>query len=370
MGGAAHALALAELVMAERLPVRLHLLIPSVENSVSATAFRPGDVLTSRQGLTVEIENTDAEGRLVLGDALTKAVEDSPELILDFATLTGAARVALGPDLPATFANDEQLAAQLLAAAHKCADPIWRMPLWDGYDEMLKQVPAGRFAEMTRKEPDLPNLEAMAEEHPLSEICSTAGSMGIPLKPQEFQTIVLVKMGHGDLARSLKEDNAVFRSVQRADDYVELDLGRRNEKLASDLLSVIPYRTAFGESFALRKHGLEKIGQKTLPTPFPVTHPLLDKISAAYNGYRQNLLIKISQAAAAVDSDPQLRHAINGRMLIDMFTKMASIPTIDLDSVAYIAGAHMTSSLFGNPEVTMAVASDPWLQSHITAQGF
>ncbi|MDP9086793.1 MAG: leucyl aminopeptidase family protein, partial [Pseudomonadota bacterium] len=138
MGGAAHALALAELVMAECLPVRLHLLIPSVENSVSATAFRPGDVLTSRLGLTVEIDNTDAEGRLVLGDALTRAVEDLPELILDFATLTGAARVALGPDLPATFANDEQLAAQLLAAAHECADPIWRMPLWDGYDEMLK----------------------------------------------------------------------------------------------------------------------------------------------------------------------------------------------------------------------------------------
>ncbi len=138
MGGAAHALALARLVMAERLPVRLHLLIPAVENAVSATAYRPGDILISRKGLTVEIDNTDAEGRLVLADALARAAEEEPALILDFATLTGAARVALGPDLPALFANDEELAAQLLAAADHSADPLWRMPLWDGYAEMLK----------------------------------------------------------------------------------------------------------------------------------------------------------------------------------------------------------------------------------------
>jgi len=138
MGGAAHALALARLIIAERLPIRLHLLIPAVENSVSATAFRPGDVITSRRGLTVEIDNTDAEGRLVLGDALTRAGEEDPDLIIDFATLTGAARVALGPDLPALFVNDEALAADLIAAAHAIADPLWRMPLWDGYDDMLK----------------------------------------------------------------------------------------------------------------------------------------------------------------------------------------------------------------------------------------
>jgi leucyl aminopeptidase len=138
MGGAAHALGLARLIISERLPVRLHLLIPAVENSVSATAFRPGDVIASRRGLTVEIDNTDAEGRLVLGDALTRAGEGEPQLIVDFATLTGAARVALGPDLPALFANDEALAAELLAAAAATADPLWRMPLWDGYDDMLK----------------------------------------------------------------------------------------------------------------------------------------------------------------------------------------------------------------------------------------
>ncbi|HYJ52062.1 MAG TPA: leucyl aminopeptidase family protein [Allosphingosinicella sp.] len=137
MGGAAHALALARMVIAGRLSVRLHLLIPAVENAVSAAAFRPGDILRSRKGLTVEIGNTDAEGRLILGDALAKAVEASPELILDFATLTGAARVALGPDLPAAFVNDEALAAELLACGQDVSDPVWRMPLWKPYDEML-----------------------------------------------------------------------------------------------------------------------------------------------------------------------------------------------------------------------------------------
>jgi leucyl aminopeptidase len=138
MGGAAHALALAQLVIGARLPVRLHLLIPAVENAIAGNAMRPGDVLRSRQGLTVEVSNTDAEGRLILADALTRAGEDQPELILDFATLTGAARVALGPDLPATFANNDALAQDLLAAATSEADPLWRLPLWAGYDEMLR----------------------------------------------------------------------------------------------------------------------------------------------------------------------------------------------------------------------------------------
>lgn len=153
MGGAAHALALAGLVMAAKLPVRLHLLIPAVENSIAGNAFRPGDVLATRKGLTVENTNTDAEGRLVLGDALTKAGESNPELILDFATLTGAARVALGPDLPPMFTDDETLSADLLAAGLEQNDPMWRLPLWNGYDEMLKSdiadmvnAPDGGFA--------------------------------------------------------------------------------------------------------------------------------------------------------------------------------------------------------------------------------
>ncbi len=137
MGGAAHALALARLVMKANLPVRLHLLVPAVENAVSGAAFRPGDILTSRQGPSVEITNTDAEGRLVLADALARAAEEKPDLILDFATLTGAARVALGPDLPALFANDDELAERLLAGGGDVSDPLWRMPLWKHYEEML-----------------------------------------------------------------------------------------------------------------------------------------------------------------------------------------------------------------------------------------
>jgi leucyl aminopeptidase len=137
MGGAAHAIALASLVMKSRLPVRLHLLVPAVENAIAGNAFRPGDVLKSRKGLTVEIGNTDAEGRLILADALTKAVEDEPGLILDFATLTGAARVALGPDLPALFSNSDALAADILSAGEAADDPLWRMPLWKGYHELF-----------------------------------------------------------------------------------------------------------------------------------------------------------------------------------------------------------------------------------------
>ena len=138
MGGAAHALALARLVIAGKLPVRLHLLIPAVENAVSSTAYRPGDIVKSRKGTFVEIDNTDAEGRLILADALARAVEGKPELIIDFATLTGAARVALGPDLPAFFANDDGLASDAEQASREVEDPVWRMPLWGPYDEMLK----------------------------------------------------------------------------------------------------------------------------------------------------------------------------------------------------------------------------------------
>ena len=138
MGGAAHALALAQLIVENRLPVRLHLLIAAVENAVSGAAYRPGDIIKSRKGLFVEVDNTDAEGRLVLADALARAAEEKPELIVDFATLTGAARVALGPDLPATFVNRDDLAQSLETAARNVEDPLWRMPLWDPYDENLK----------------------------------------------------------------------------------------------------------------------------------------------------------------------------------------------------------------------------------------
>jgi len=138
MGGAAHALALAGLIMDANLPVRLHLLIPAVENAVAGNAFRPGDVLKSRAGISVEIGNTDAEGRLILGDALARAGEEKPELVLDFATLTGAARVAVGPDLPALFARRDETAQALIEAGLAADDPCWRLPLHDGYREYLK----------------------------------------------------------------------------------------------------------------------------------------------------------------------------------------------------------------------------------------
>lgn len=137
MGGAAHAIALARLIMDAKLPVRLQLLIPAVENAVSGNALRPGEVVITRAGHSVEIDNTDAEGRLVLCDALAYASEQQPDLIVDFATLTGAARVALGPDLPALFANRDELADNVLAAGRDVNDPLWRLPLWRPYRKML-----------------------------------------------------------------------------------------------------------------------------------------------------------------------------------------------------------------------------------------
>ncbi|WFL78014.1 leucyl aminopeptidase family protein [Altererythrobacter arenosus] len=137
MGGAAHAIALAGLVMEARLPVRLHLIVPAVENAIAGNAFRPGDVLKSRQGLTVEIGNTDAEGRLILGDALTLASEQEPDFVIDFATLTGAARVALGPDLPALMTRRDETAEALVNAGKAHDDETWRLPLYEAYGEYL-----------------------------------------------------------------------------------------------------------------------------------------------------------------------------------------------------------------------------------------
>jgi leucyl aminopeptidase len=137
MGGAAHALALGRMIMAAKLPVRLAVLTPVVENAISGDAMRPGDVLASRKGLSIEVGNTDAEGRLILADALTRAGELEPALTLDLATLTGAARVALGPQLPPFYTDDEDLAADIERAAKAVCDPLWRMPLWKGYADAL-----------------------------------------------------------------------------------------------------------------------------------------------------------------------------------------------------------------------------------------
>ncbi|MDP6427055.1 MAG: leucyl aminopeptidase family protein [Rhodospirillales bacterium] len=152
MGGGAHVLGLGNMIMASRLPVRLRVLVPAVENSISGNALYPMDVVTTRSGKTVEIGNTDAEGRVILADALYEGAREEPHMLIDFATLTGAARVALGPDLPALFCNDDRLAAELLAAGDAAQDPLWRLPLWAGYRKLvdgktadLTNAPEGRF---------------------------------------------------------------------------------------------------------------------------------------------------------------------------------------------------------------------------------
>jgi len=153
MGGAAAALALAHMIMAAKLKLRLKVIIPAADNNVSANAFRPGDVLTSRKGLNVEIGNTDAEGRLVLADGLTRADEEAPDYLITMATLTGAARVALGPDIPPLYCDDDGFARDVLASGERVADPLWRMPFWAPYDELLSSkvadvnhISSGAFA--------------------------------------------------------------------------------------------------------------------------------------------------------------------------------------------------------------------------------
>ena len=152
MGGAATAMGLAHMIMALQLPIQLRLLIPAVENSVSANSFRPGDILTSREGMTIEVNNTDAEGRLVLADALTLASEDSPDLLVSIATLTGAARVAVGPDLAPYFCDDTEVCHALEHAAELVSDPVWRLPFWSAYEKMIEpeiadldNAPSGGF---------------------------------------------------------------------------------------------------------------------------------------------------------------------------------------------------------------------------------
>ena len=137
MGGAAQVIGLAQWIMTSKLPIRLQVLIPAVENAIGSDAFRPGDVLTMRNGLTVEVDNTDAEGRLVLADALVKACEDNPDVLIDFATLTGAARVAVGTDISAMFTNDDALAQGISASATQMNDAVWRMPLFSDYADIL-----------------------------------------------------------------------------------------------------------------------------------------------------------------------------------------------------------------------------------------
>lgn len=140
MGGAAHVLGLAQWIMKQNLPLRLHVIIPAVENAVSANAFRQGDIVKSRKGLTIEIGHTDAEGRVILADALALAAEQQPDMIIDFATLTGAARVALGPELPPIFCNTDGISTEIVACANETFDPLWPMPLYQPYNSMITRT--------------------------------------------------------------------------------------------------------------------------------------------------------------------------------------------------------------------------------------
>ena len=175
MGGAATVLGLAHMIMAARLPVRLRMLIPAVENAVSGNAFRPGDVLRTRKGITVEIGNTDAEGRLVLADALTEACTENPALLIDCATLTGACRTALGPDLPGVFVDDESLAAEILAAAKVARDPLWRLPLYQPYRKMIDS----KVADINNAG-DSPFAGAITAGLFLKEFVGAPGGHGVP----------------------------------------------------------------------------------------------------------------------------------------------------------------------------------------------
>ncbi len=145
MGGAAHALGLTQMIISENLDIKLRLLIPAVENSISSNSMRPGDVVTSRSGISIEIGNTDAEGRVILADTITEACSENPEMIIDFATLTGAARIALGSALPALFCNDNELAESILLAGKETNDPLWRLPLWRDYNSQI----SGKIADLT-----------------------------------------------------------------------------------------------------------------------------------------------------------------------------------------------------------------------------
>jgi leucyl aminopeptidase len=171
MGGAAIVLGLAQMVMDAALPVRLRVLVPAVENSISGDAMRPLDVDATRKGLSVEIGNTDAEGRVILADALHEAAGEAPELLIDCATLTGAARVALGPEVPAMFCNDDALADSLLAHARAVDDPLWRLPLWPGYRRLVD----GKSADLTNA-PDSPFAGAILAALFLAEFAAPVAS--------------------------------------------------------------------------------------------------------------------------------------------------------------------------------------------------
>lgn len=249
------------------------------------------------------------------------------------------------------------------------------------FSEMLKSIPAGTFAMkrlsgVEKKEPTISKkkLEKMSS-HPLSAALGATAAMGIVLKPEEFQHLVLSKMGEAEFADELSKSNQVFRKVASFQ-HTAIEFTKEAMADVVPLLEdVVSERTAFGEAFLLRSVSSEEASKNPLPTPSPVEHSLLDKISAAYNGYRRSLMMKMSQAAEMVQSDPRLRESILGDGLVNMFSKTASrTPVVTLDSVSYMMGAHFSDrGLLSNPATAEAIAAsnkDLLNDGELSAQGF
>lgn len=235
--------------------------------------------------------------------------------------------------------------------------------------EITKSVPAGTLAMKT-----LPSLEkdeitisrsALDEmaEHDLGSACSTSAMMGIVLKPQEFQRMVLVRMGEKDLADELDSKRQVFRQSQKFDESIPVDKERFNPELKNLLSSLVSSRSGFGSPIKIRVIQVMMSPKKTLPTETPIEHPLLDKIAEAYNGYRRSILKKLSQAEEVIMNDPQLREAVQGNELVNMFSKTASSPVLTLDSLSYFAGVHLQ-----NRDLLLDTPVDAGVTSQFTNQ--
>lgn len=231
--------------------------------------------------------------------------------------------------------------------------------------EIIKTVPAGGsvMKSMSRLESSEPSISTdllndVASKHSVGTACSTAGMLGIVLKPREFQRIVLIRMGEKDLADDLDSSNSVFRPSQNFDDSVSVDKELLSPVLMRVLSSLIGSRSGLGAPLRDRVVRLSIADKKSLPTDSPVDHPLLDKMGAAYNGYRRNLLQKLSQAEEVIQNDPQLRDAVIGNSLVNMFMKTASAPVVSVDSISYFAGAHLQNrDLLFNTSVDAGVGS-------------
>lgn len=228
--------------------------------------------------------------------------------------------------------------------------------------EIIKTIPAGGFAmkRLESSEPTIPKdiLNDVAAKHDVGTACSTAGMMGIVFKPSEFQRIVLIRMGEKELADDLSTSNSVFRPSQNFDDSVSVDKELLSQDLMRVLSGLVSSRSGLGAPLRDRVVQLSISNKKSLPTEFPVDHPLLDKMGAAYNGYRRNLLQKLSQAEEVIQNDPQLRDAVVGNSLVNMFMKTASAPIVSLDSISYFAGVHLQNrDLLFNTSVDAGVGS-------------